>query len=168
MYFLHLLKTEWLNLKKKIILCECDLCKKEYGDLRYIKVFVNSCPVLLPGKSHGRRSLVGCSPWVTKNQARLSNFPFTFHFHALEKEMATHSSILAWRIPGTGEPSGLLSMGSHRVRHDQSDLTAAVHVFCIKTVCLSCIIVLCYDFCLIWPFRVSEPFAGSDCGLFLS
>ena len=49
---------------------------------------------------------------------RLSNFTFTFHFHALEKEMATHSSVLAWRIPGTGEPGGLLSMGSHRVGHD--------------------------------------------------
>ena len=48
----------------------------------------------------------------------LSDFTFTFHFHALEKEMATHSSVLAWRIPGTGEPGGLLSMGSHRVRHD--------------------------------------------------
>ena len=47
----------------------------------------------------------------------LSNFTFTFHFHALEKEMATHSSVLAWRIPGTGEPSGLSSMGSHRVGH---------------------------------------------------
>ena len=47
-----------------------------------------------------------------------SNFTFTFHFHALEKEMATHSSVLAWRIPGMGEPGGLLSMGSHRVGHD--------------------------------------------------
>ena len=55
---------------------------------------------------------------VTKSRTRLSDFTFTFHFHALEKEMATHSSILAWRIPGTGEPVGLPSMGSHRVRHD--------------------------------------------------
>ena len=52
------------------------------------------------------------------SQARLSDFPFTLHFHALEKEMVTHSSVLAWRVPGTGEPSGLPSMGSHRVRHD--------------------------------------------------
>ena len=52
---------------------------------------------------------------VAKSQTRLSNFPFIFHFHALEKEMATHSSVLAWRIPGTGEPGGLPSMGSHRV-----------------------------------------------------
>ena len=62
---------------------------------------------------------------VTKSQTRLSDFTFTFHFHALEKEMATHSSILAWRIPGTEEPSGLPSVGSHRVRHDWSDLAAA-------------------------------------------
>ena len=55
---------------------------------------------------------------VTKNQTRLSGFTFTFHFHALEKEMATHSSVLAWRIPGTGEPGGLPSVGSHRVGHD--------------------------------------------------
>ena len=55
---------------------------------------------------------------VAKSQTRLSDFTFTSHFHALEKEMATHSSVLAWRIPGTGEPGGLLSVGSHRVRHD--------------------------------------------------
>ena len=55
---------------------------------------------------------------VTKSQTRLRNFTFTFHFHALEKEMATHSSVLAWRIPGTGEPNGLPSMGWHRVTHD--------------------------------------------------
>ena len=55
---------------------------------------------------------------VAKSWAQLSDFTFTFHFHALEKEMATHSSVLAWRIPGMGEPSGLLSVGSHRVGHD--------------------------------------------------
>ena len=55
---------------------------------------------------------------VAKSWARLSDFTFTFHFHALEKEMATHSSVPAWRIPGTGEPGELLSMGSHRVGHD--------------------------------------------------
>ena len=62
---------------------------------------------------------------VAKSQTRLSDFTFTFHFHALEKEMATHSSVLAWSIPGTGEPGGLPSMGSHRVRHDWSNLAVA-------------------------------------------
>ena len=123
-------------------------------------------PVLLPGKSHGRRSLVGYPPWgrkesdtterlhfyvllscigegkgnplqysclenpmdggawqaivhgVTKSQTRLSDFTFTFHFRAQEKEMATHSSVLAWRIQGTEEPGGLPSMVLHRVGHD--------------------------------------------------
>ena len=55
---------------------------------------------------------------VEKSQTQLINFTFTFHLHALEKEMATHSSVLAWRIPGMGEPGGLLSMGSHRVGHN--------------------------------------------------
>ena len=62
---------------------------------------------------------------VTKSRTWLSDFTFTVHFHALEKDIATHSSVLAWRIPGTGEPSGLPSMGSHRVGHDWSDLAAA-------------------------------------------
>ena len=62
---------------------------------------------------------------VAKSRTRLSDFTFTFYFHALEKEMATHSSVLAWRIPGTGEPGGLPSMGSHRVGHNWSDLAAA-------------------------------------------
>ena len=55
---------------------------------------------------------------VAKSQTRLSDFTFTFHSNALEKEMATHSSVLAWRIPGTGEPGRRLSMGSHRIRHN--------------------------------------------------
>ena len=62
---------------------------------------------------------------VVNSRTQLSNFTFTFHFHALEKEMATYFSVLAWRIPGTGEPSGLPSMGSHRVGHDWSNLAAA-------------------------------------------
>ena len=62
---------------------------------------------------------------ATKSRTLLSNFIFNFHFHALEKEMATHSSVLAWRIPGTGEPGGLLSLGSHRVGHPWSDSAAA-------------------------------------------
>ena len=55
---------------------------------------------------------------VAKSRTPLGDFTFTFHFHALEKEMATHSSVLAWRVPGMGEPGGLPSMGSHRVGHD--------------------------------------------------
>ena len=71
--------------------------------------------------------------WTTvhgaaKSQTRLSDFTFTFHFHALEKEMATHPSVLAWRIPRTRETGGLPSMGSHRVGHDWSDLAVAVAV----------------------------------------
>ena len=90
--------------------------------------------VLLPGKSHGQRSLIGCSPGVAKSRTRLGDFTFTFHFHALEKEMATHSSVLAWRIPGMGEPGGLPSMGSHRVGHDWSNLAAAADGEKVETV----------------------------------
>jgi len=73
---------------------------------------------------------------VAKSRTRLSNFTFTFHFHALEKEMATHSSVLIWRIPGMGEPGGLPSMGSHRVGHDWSDLAAAaVDLQCCVNFC---------------------------------
>ena len=75
-------------------------------------------PVLLPRKSHGQRSLVGCSP------------PFHFSLSCLEKEMATHSSVLAWRDPGTGEPDGLPSVGSHRVGHDWSDLAVVAAAMC--------------------------------------
>ena len=82
-------------------------------------------PVLLPGKSHGWRSLAGTVHGVAKSRTWLSDFTFTFQFHALEKAMATHSSALAWRIPGMAEPGGLPSMGSHRVGHDWSDLAAA-------------------------------------------
>ena len=64
------------------------------------------------------RSLVGCSPWGRTESDMTERLHFHFSFHALEKEMATHLSVLAWRIPGTGEPGGLLSMGSHRVGHD--------------------------------------------------
>ena len=73
-------------------------------------------PVLLPGKSHGRRSLVGYSPWGHKESDKIERLHF--HFNALEKEMATHSSVLVWRTPGTVEPGGLPSMGSNRVGHD--------------------------------------------------
>ena len=69
---------------------------------------LGSLGMLAEGSVHG----------LAKSRIRLSNFTFTFYFHALEKEMATHSSVLAWRIPGTGEPGGLPSVGSHRIGHD--------------------------------------------------
>ena len=75
-------------------------------------------PLFLPGESQGRWSLVGCRQWGWEDSNTTKRLPFTFHFHELEKEMATHSSVLAWRILGTGEPGGLPSMGSHRVGHD--------------------------------------------------
>ena len=80
-------------------------------------------PVLLPGKSMDRGAWWAAVHGVAKE--RLSDFTFTFHFHALEKEMEIHSSVPAWRIPGTRKPGGLLSLGSHRVGHDWSDLAAA-------------------------------------------
>ena len=100
-------------------------------------------PVLLPGKSHGWRSLVGFSPWgpwawtwvgpwvgheLSLSWTWLSDLTFTFHFHSLEREMATHSNVLAWRIPGMGESGGLPSVGSHRVGHDWRNLAAAAAV----------------------------------------
>ena len=101
----------------------------------YIHIYVYVCicisqrrrwhptPVLLPGKSHGWRRLVGYSPRGreesdTTERLHFHFSLFTFHFPALEKKMATHSSVLAWRIPWMGEPGGLPSMGSHRVGHD--------------------------------------------------
>ena len=84
-------------------------------------------PVLLPGKPHGRRSLVGCSPRGHKESDTTERLHF--HFYALEKKMATHSSVLAWRTPGTGEPGELPSMGLHRVGHDWSDLAAAAAAY---------------------------------------
>ena len=78
--------------------------------------------------SQKRKRALGAVHGVTKSWTRLSDFTFTFHFHALEKEMATHSSVLAWRILGMREPGVLLSMGLHRVRHDWSDLAAAAAV----------------------------------------
>ena len=79
--------------------------------------FIRTCrhptPVLLPGKFHGRRSLVGCSPWGREESDTTEqlHFIFHFHFHALEQEMATYSSILAWRILGTEEPGGCCLWG---------------------------------------------------------
>ena len=85
---------------------------------------------------------------VAKSQTGLSDFTFTFHFHALEKEMATHSSVLAWRIPGMGEPGGLPSMGSHRVGHNWSDLAAAAAAHSnILCYCSSNYVKICLLYC---------------------
>ena len=70
------------------------------------------------GVGDGQGSLACCSPWGREEADTTDLLHFTFHFHALEKEMTTHSSVLAWRIPRMGEPGGLLSLGSHRVQHD--------------------------------------------------
>ena len=97
--------------------------------LLYGCVFIGTChkirrrqwhptPVFLPGKSHGQRSLVGCSPWGCKELDVTERLHFHFSLYALEKETATHSSVRALRIPGTGEHGRLPSMGSHRVGHD--------------------------------------------------
>ena len=104
----------------------CDLSWKTIG-LGWVQVPIwrrqwQSTPVLLPGKSHRQRSLVGCIPWGREMSDATEQLHF--HFPALEKEMATHSSVLAWRIPGMAEPGGLPSMGSHRVGHDWSDLAS--------------------------------------------
>ena len=122
-------------------------------------------PVLLPGKSHGWRSLEGCSPWGRWGSDVTEWLHFHFHFPALEKEMAAHSSVLPWRIPGMGEPGGLLSMGSHRVGHDWSILAAAAAWHCVRCmidVIFVCLKVLTTNTCLCeemqpsceWPAQV--------------
>ena len=93
-----------------------------------------------PGRLQSMGSLGVGHDWAT--------YTLTFYFHALEKEMATHSSVLAWRIPGTGEPGGLLSMGSHRVRHDWSDLAAAYILFHWSGTPAGSQLVFCMHFCV--------------------
>ena len=78
----------------------------------------HTTPVLLPGKSHGQRSLVGYSPWGHEESDTTERLPFHFSLSCIGEGNGNHSSVLAWRIPGTGEPCGLPSMGSHRVGHD--------------------------------------------------
>src|SRR5574337_104498 len=84
-------------------------------------------PVLLPGKSMDGGAWLAAVHGVAKSRTRLNDFIFTFHFHALEKEMATHSSVLAWRIPGMVEPGGLLSLGLHRVDRKSTRLNSSHH-----------------------------------------
>ena len=114
--------------------CNCIFTTRIYSI--YMKLFIysregNSIPL----QYSCLENLMDGGAWsaavhgVARSRTRLSDFTFTFHFHALEKEMATHSSVLACRIPGTGEPGGLLSLGSHRVGHDWSDLAAAAAAF---------------------------------------
>ena len=100
----------------------------------------------------------------TKSWTRLSDLTFTFHFHALEKEMATHSSVLAWRIPGTGEPGGLWSMGSHRVGHDWSDLAAANILSMFPCTFLLCVLYTRISFFLQWSptHTPSEKISGTS------
>ena len=83
---------------------------------------------------------------VARSQTQLSDFTFIFHFHALEKEMATHSSVLVWRVPEMGEPDGLPSVGSHRVRYNWSDLAAAAAV--VHVISLISLLWLWFSFCL--------------------
>ena len=96
-------------------------------------------------------------PWwaavcgVARSRTWLSDFTFTFHFHALEEEMTTHSSVLAWRIPRTGEPGGLLSMASHRVRHDWSNLAAEVAAI------VDLVFLYTVDSWTTWGFGVRTP-----------
>ena len=103
----------------------------QYNDIFAFKILVMMGPMDTFGEGNGTPLQYSClenpmdgGAWwaavhgVAKSRTRLSDFTFTFHFHTLEKEMATHSSVPAWRIPGTAEPGGLPSMGSHRVGHD--------------------------------------------------
>ena len=107
----------------------CD-CSWEWGLLRVMKIFWDPIEVIVR-EGNGTPLQFSClanpmdgGAWwtavhgVTRSWTRQNDFTFSFHFHALEKELATHSSVLAWRIPGTGEPGGLPSMGSHRIGHD--------------------------------------------------
>ena len=89
-------------------------------------------PVLLPGKRHGRRSLVGCSPCGHWGSDSTEWLPFHFSLSCTGEGNGNPSSVLAWRIPGTGEPGRLLSMGAHRVGHDWSDLAAAAAAAVVK------------------------------------
>ena len=117
-------------LKVKKILLHYIIHTIKYADVKYNLMYFDSL-CTCGGEGNGiplqysclENPMEGGAWWAAvhgaaKSWTRLSDLTFTFHFHALEKEMATHSSVLAWRIPGTGESGGLPSMGSHRVRHD--------------------------------------------------
>ena len=99
---------------------------------------------------------------VARSQTRLSDFTFTFHFHALEKDMATHSSVLAWGIPGTGEPGGLPSLGSHRVGHDWSNLASTAACYTAQQLCIMQRCGLHTVWVVQWTYlKGSKPLLGS-------
>ena len=113
-----------------MVVIEMPNCYKNFIHLLSVSVSVNGTPLQYSclESPMGRGAWWAAVHGVVKSQAWLSDFTFTFHFHALEKEMATHSSVLAWRIPGTGETGRLPSLGLHRVGHDLSDLAAAATI----------------------------------------
>ena len=119
-YFGHLMRRND-SLEKTLMLGKIEGGRRGHQRMRWLDGIADSMDMSL---SKFQELVMDREAWcaavhgVAKSRARLSDFTFAFHFHALEKEMATHSSILAWRIPGTEQPSGLLSMGSHRVGHD--------------------------------------------------
>ena len=120
--------TEWIQIGQSISrLCTVTCLFNLYAGYIWRRQW-QPTPVLLPGKSHDGGAWWAAVHGVAESRMRLNDFTFIFHFHALEKEMANHSSVLAWSIPGTGEPGRLLSMGSHRVGHDWSDLAAAGYI----------------------------------------
>ena len=133
------IETLWLRLSGEIIqifagklemTCNDDLCKQLIFNKRYCMKVIGEGSGTPLQYSCLENPMNGGAWWaavhgVAKSWTWLSDFTFTSHFHALEKEMATHSSVLAWRSPGMEEPGGLPSMGSHRVGHDWSDLAAA-------------------------------------------
>ena len=102
---------------------------------------------------------------VAEGRTRLSDFTFTFHFHTLEKEMATHSSVLAWRIPGMGKPGGLPSMGSHRVGHDWRDLAIAIAIISDVEHLFKCLLAICRSSLEKCLFRSPDHFL-TGCGCF--
>ena len=123
-----------------------------------------------PENPMGRGAWWAAVHGVTKSQTWLSDFTLFSHFYALEKEMATHSSVLAWRIPGTGKPGGLLSMGSHRIGHDWSDsaVAAADHgMSLLKYIVEFDLLKFCLENLNLWPSEIliySFHFSLSDQG----